>query len=150
MPALLLLCGEQRMLKTCPTCGKIVDAHHVCPRARDSRSKYYKEYHQSHENRRFRSSKSWQRKRAEIRERDIGLDQAALHGLDPDHPEPYINTENLSVHHIVPLDADRSLALDDYNLITLGQHTHELAEAGKIPAEALKRIAAENTEKRGV
>lgn len=136
------------MLKTCPTCGKIVDAHHVCPRARTSRADYDKHYHQSHENRRFRSSKSWQKKRREIRFRDLGLDQAALHGLDPDHPEPYINTKNLSVHHITPLEEDRTLALDDYNLILLGSHTHELAEMGIISADSLRAIAVENTRKR--
>lgn len=135
------------MLKTCPVCGRIVDAHHVCPRARENRTNYFKGYHQSHINRRFRSSKAWQKKREEIRQRDLGLDQAALHGLDPDHPEPYINTQNLSVHHIIPLDTDRDLALEDTNLILLGSHTHELAEAGVIPAEKLQAIAWENTHK---
>lgn len=136
------------MLKTCPTCGRIVDVHHVCPRARQNRNKYDADRYQSHENRRFRSGKSWQRKRKEIRMRDMGVDQAALHGLDPDHPEPYINTEGLSVHHITPLEENRSLALDDCNLILLGSHTHELAERGEISADELRKIAIENTNKR--
>lgn len=135
------------MKKICPTCGQIVGLNHVCPRARESRRVWDQEAHQSHEARRFRSSKSWQHKRAHIRERDMGLDQAALHGLDPDHPQPYIQREGLQVHHIIPIREDRDAALDDYNLITLSSHTHECAEEGRISRDALLEIARRNTDK---
>ena len=57
-----------------------------------------------------------------------------------------ITTENLQVHHIIPLKADRNEAFNNENLITLCEQCHELAEQGKIPRKKLVEIAqkAEN------
>jgi 5-methylcytosine-specific restriction endonuclease McrA len=55
-----------------------------------------------------------------------------------------ISTENLQVHHIIPLKTDRNEALNNENLITLCETCHELAEAGKISREKLVAIAQKN------
>jgi len=82
--------------------------------------------------------------RNRVIDRDNGLDQAALHGLDPDHPMPYIMADHLEVHHIIKADDDPSRRMDMTNLITLSSHTHALAEQGKIDKDALLKIAKDN------
>ncbi|MBQ9091757.1 MAG: HNH endonuclease, partial [Anaerotignum sp.] len=62
-------------------------------------------------------------------------------------PKKKFETERLEVHHIVPLKSDYNLRLEDENLITLCEKHHEMAEAGLIPANLLKRIAKEQTER---
>lgn len=101
-----------------------------------------RKYDNTDPTRRIRNSAKWQRKRDEIKRRDGGVDQIAAHGLDGD---PYIETRNLQVHHIFPLEERPDLAFDDYNLITVSPRTHELAEKNIIPRETLKAIAISNT-----
>ena len=54
------------------------------------------------------------------------------------------NTQNLSVHHIVPIEEDYNRRLDDDNLITVCDVHHELCEAGEIKRdqqrELIKRV----------
>lgn len=123
------------MKKICPTCGKIVDMHHTCNKKRkykyDTRSS---DIHHSSE---------WTKKSIQIRARDGGIDQAAINGLDVEHPKPYI-CQGTEVHHIIPLKERPDLAFDDDNLITLSSHTHKLAEDGIISKAALKRLAEAN------
>ena len=53
------------------------------------------------------------------------------------------NHENLSVHHVEPVSQEWDKRLDDGNLITLCRMHHEMAEAGEIPYEELRRIINE-------
>ena len=56
--------------------------------------------------------------------------------------------EALQVHHIVPIEEDESLWLEDDNLITLCGYHHRLAEQGSIPKEELIEIVIEQINKR--
>lgn len=66
----------------------------------------------------FRSSSTWKKKRKAILERD--------------HHECLIcgNKNNLQVHHIIGLDIEPKLKLDDRNLITLCEHHHNQVHNG--------------------
>ena len=70
-----------------------------------------------------RNSHKWQLKREEIKQRDGGVDQIAINGLDG---TPYIQTKKLQVHHIIPIDERPDLAYTNVNLITVSPRTHDL------------------------
>ncbi len=116
------------MLKACPWCGRIHEKRFDCGK-RPVHSKF------SAQNA-FRSTKAWQRKRAWIRARDMNLCRWCLH-------EGKIEYNNLSVHHIEPLEEAWEERLEDENLITLCSNCHELAEAGKIPRKTLHEMTKE-------
>lgn len=128
------------MLKSCPYCGKIHDRKFVCPKKPVTVRKKY-----STDNSKFRSKSAWTKKSKAIRKRDGFMCQVCARGLYD--PEKIYQTDNLEVHHIVPIKSDYNLRLDDENLITLCEKHHEMAEAGLIPANLLKRIAKEQTER---
>lgn len=130
------------MLKTCPTCGKLHAFDAVCPKQIENRRKYQAAVDKSNYDRdskadRFRSSQAWQRKRAEIRSRDLNICRYCF------LVKHKITTADLSVHHIIPIDNDYSRRLSGRNLITLCRECHELAERGGIPAEELRRLIVE-------
>lgn len=123
------------MLRSCKYCGRIHDSKYDCGR----RPKKYKKISYID---RFRNSRAWKDKRREIRERDREVCQACFHGLCGS--DARCNNEELSVHHITPLNIDFGRRLDNLELITLCAAHHEMAEAGKIPAVQLREIAKEN------
>jgi 5-methylcytosine-specific restriction endonuclease McrA len=82
----------------------------------------------------FRSSHAWTIKRNEIVARDQYLCQWCK-------TEGQYTHEHLEVHHIVPLEEDYELRLDNDNLITLCEWHHEWAERGQIERSALITIA---------
>lgn len=53
---------------------------------------------------------------------------------------PGVN-QDLSVHHIEPLEERFDLRLENDNLVTCCSRHHEMAEAGKIPREYLHALA---------
>ena len=83
----------------------------------------------------FRNTTIWKRKREDIKKRDCYL---CRYCFDVKHK---INTSNLSVHHINPLEKAYSQRLDDNNLITLCSDCHSKAEAGKIKKDILRELA---------
>ena len=125
------------MLKSCPYCGRIHQRNFICPKKPlpQKRKKYATEQN------RFRSKNVWTKKAKAIKKRDGYLCQVCVRGLF--EPEKIYQTENLEVHHIIPLKKDYDLRLDNENLITLCEKHHEMAEAGLIRADLLRRIAAE-------
>ena len=123
------------MRKYCPKCRMVVDRSHTHQTEMDW-SKY--KYKDDKGVRRIRNSVKWRNKREEIKRRDGGIDQIAANGLDG---PPYIETRNLQVHHIEPLNERPDLAFDNDNLITVSPRTHELAESGLIEREKLHEIA---------
>ena len=123
--------------KTCPICGRIVDRGHRHIRKVSQKGRKYPDTEQ----RKIRSSIQWQRKRDEIKERDCGVDQVAIHGLDG---SPYVMAKDLQVHHIEPIEERPDLAFDNTNLITVSPRTHELCESGKIDRQTLHDIAEKN------
>ena len=52
-----------------------------------------------------------------------------------------INSEALSVHHIVPIGQSDDLKLDDSNLITLCRYHHGMVEGNTRMAGVLRRLA---------
>ena len=128
------------MKKSCPYCGRIHERNYICPKKPVSKPR--KKY--STEQNKFRSKNVWTRKAKAIKKRDGFMCQICVRGLYD--PKKKFETEGLEVHHIVPLKSDFNLRLEDENLITLCEKHHEMAEAGIIPANLLKRIAKEQTE----
>lgn len=114
------------MKRYCTICHKIHDGRCTPPqRANTAKPEFV----------RFRSSAIWQSKREAIRRRDLQCCRVCAElGL--------IHNKDLSVHHIVPLDVDYEKRLDDDNLITLCTLHHRQADAGRIPAAQLRRLAA--------
>ena len=125
------------MLKSCKYCGRIHESSFICSKKKEAIAKRQKK--QDSKINKFRWSKAWQRKRAEIRERDNQVCQVCVRKL-----HGYIRqfeTDNLSVHHIVPLEVDFNKRMDNENLITLCSMHHEMAEKGDITASELLDIA---------
>lgn len=133
------------MKKICPTCGKLHEFAEKCPIQVEREKQRKAEYEQSkysYDNSRgrnsladkFRNTKQWQRKRKEIRDRDLNICRYCF------LCKQKITTAALSVHHIVPLEKNYDLRLSNGNLITLCHDCHEKAESGKITADLLRKI----------
>lgn len=127
------------MLKSCSTCGKVHDFNEICPKriayerqrqASYDRSQYARDSRADH----FRSTKAWQRKRQEVRERDLNVCRCCFLLYHR------ITTSGLSVHHIVPLEKSYAKRLQSGNLITLCRDCHERAESGRLTPETLKNL----------
>ena len=134
------------MLKACSYCGRIHDSKYMCPqkeqniKSRQSqRSKANKKVYD------FHRSHKWKGKSVAIRERDNYCCQICERGLH--NPDRQYETDNISVHHIVPIAEDWDERLDDENLITLCAKHHEQAEKGEIKKDELKKIAQEQERK---
>lgn len=130
------------MLKACHYCGRVHDRKHICQPKKEAQQRRQKK--KDTPETRFRYTKQWKDKRESIRVRDRQVCQLCIRGLHK--PERQFETEGLSVHHIVPVAEDWDRRLDDYNLITLCQRHHEMAEKGEVKREELSRIAEEQEE----
>ena len=121
------------MKKSCKYCGFIHEVGFNCSK------KPKKDYKTKNtEKDRFRSSFIWQRKRDEIKERDLYLCQVCK-AEKIDGKNRY-NYEDLSVHHIVPLQEDYNRRLDNDNLITLCDRHHKEADKGIIKPDYLRSL----------
>jgi 5-methylcytosine-specific restriction enzyme A len=85
----------------------------------------------------FRNTSAWQKKRLEIKTRDKFLCQYCL-------LEKKYNFNELEVHHIIPLNENFQLKLENSNLVTLCHNCHFLAENNEIKADLLTNIAIKN------
>lgn len=114
------------MKKACQYCGKIHEKSYKCRKesypAKHRDKKYF-----------FRNSLLWRNKAKEIKVRDRYLCRVCLAELT-------LTSDNLSVHHIIPLEKCWESRLDNNNLITLCSYHHEQAEKGDIPASELKKL----------
>ncbi len=119
--------GGDIILKSCSKCGRIHDSSYVC------KSKVGKENKTKAQ--RFRSSYAWYKKQQEIRVRDLNMCRVCL--LNLFNTKNRFNTNDLSVHHIIPINADYSKRLDNNNLITLCTYHHKLADSNKIKKSLL-------------
>lgn len=122
------------MMKTCPYCG-VVPYDHVCPHKKQRRKYATRDTDEA----RFRNTRQWKAKSVEIRERDHYLCQVCL----SNHRLEY---NNVSVHHIEKAAENEERRLDNYNLITLCEVCHKLADAGKIDKDFLFELARRNEE----
>ena len=133
---------DDNVLKTCPTCGKLHAFDEVCPKQIENKRQYQasqdrSKYERSSKADRFRSTKAWQRKREEIRSRDLNICRYCF------LVRHKIVTADLSVHHIVPIEQDYSKRLSGRNLITLCRGCHEQAERGRITPGTLRKLTVE-------
>ena len=118
------------MKKACPYCGKVHEKGFVCVRKPvQSRTSDADRFHYTGQ---------WRDKSLYIRRRDLFLCAACRANLRGTVRR--LNTEDLSVHHIIPLKVDYSLRLDDQNLITLCRVHHEMAENGELTAGELSEL----------
>ncbi len=119
---------------SCAYCGRIHERSYDCGRKpKRVKRKYEKDA--------FRSTYAWQRKAEEIKERDKFLCQICIRDLYDTTNR--INSEDLSVHHAIPLRESFDKRLDNDNLITVCGMHHEMAEKGLIPRLEIQRIIAD-------
>lgn len=117
------------MMKSCPYCGGIHEVGVVCKKKPARKPGKHKSKAGD-----LRHRAIWTRKSIEIRERDLFCCRYCLeHGT--------VTTRDLSVHHIIPINEDESVWLENDNLITLCYEHHEEAEKGLIDRETLSRLA---------
>lgn len=126
------------MLKSCQYCGRIHDSKYICEK-RASRKK------QTTEADKFRWTSKWQKKRDEIKKRDLYLCQICIRELY--NTVTKYNTKDLSVHHNIPINEDYNKRLDNNNLLTVCSYHHEMCENGEIPREEVQTIINEQESK---
>lgn len=126
------------MLKSCQYCGKIHDSKYICKK-KPNRKKEITEADK------FRWTRLWQKKREEIKKRDLYLCQICIRELY--NTENKYNTNDLSVHHNVPLNEDFNKRLENNNLLTVCGYHHELCENKEIPREIVQKIIDEQERK---
>ena len=117
------------MLRSCVYCGRMHPVGMTCPK------KPVRKFDKSSRAAKFRSSSAWKKKSQEIRRRDMGLCRVCL-------SEGVIETHGIEVHHIVPLEENFHMRLEDSELISLCTAHHKDAEAGRISRERLRELAA--------
>ena len=110
-----------QMLRACPVCGRIHDSSRMCKAKRSPRLSVAD---------RFRSTKEWQDARDAARERDMNMCVVC-------RGEGTITVDDLSVHHIVPLEEDYDLRAELDNLATVCGKHHREAERGDISRKFL-------------
>ena len=122
------------MLKACKYCLRIHDTSIDC-----GRKPQRKKQKRTTDN--FRNTSKWQRKRQQVRTRDLNLCQICRRDLYGTIRT--FNSENLSVHHNVPIEEDETRALDEENLLTMCSRHHDMAERGEIPRDEVQAIINE-------
>ena len=131
-----LLCLVNAMRKSCKYCGRSHEYGEVCPKKIRYRNKYESKPRVSLADR-FRNSRIWREKRSEIQRRDLYICRYCF------CMEKKIHTSDLSVHHIIPIEKNYNLRLDNGNLITLCRLHHEQAEKGLIKPDILQNLLAQ-------
>lgn len=123
------------MKRYCSICHKIHEGRCARPR--------YTNAVRNSQADKFRNTQVWRRKAAEILARDYHCCRVCAHA-------GIICTEDLSVHHIIPIAKDYDKRLDEDNLITLCRYHHEQAErgtgavCGTIKAAELRKLARQD------
>ncbi len=126
------------MLISCQYCGKIHDRKYIC----DKRPKRKKEISEAD---RFRRTNRWQKKREEIKQRDLNLCQICIRELY--NTKNKYNTKDLSVHHNIPINENYDKRLDNDNLLTVCDYHHKMCEKGEISRKIVQKIIDEQESK---
>ena len=119
------------MLKACSRCGRIHAAGQCTVKAEKKARNYDRSDNEAYQ---FRQRAKWRKKSKQIR-----TDAQYLCEVCRDKKK--LVYEGLSVHHITPLSEDTSIGYEDTNLICLCNQCHELAEAGMIDRDYLRKLA---------
>lgn len=126
------------MLKSCQYCGRIHDAKNACAEKRQADAARWSR----RENTKaagFRKTAAWTELSKSIRARDNYMCQCCKARM-PGTIRAY-NTQDLSVHHIVPIEEDYDLRMERSNLLTVCGVHHEMCEAGIIDRETQRALA---------
>ena len=135
------------MYKACSTCGHIHKVGEACPKKAKKKYKKLSELDQKTKDyKSFLSSSAWQKKREEIKKRDLYLCPICHEQGRYDGKRKY-DKQKVEVHHILSVRKNWDLRLEKLNLITLCEFHHKKAEDGTIKKELLLKLAqtAENT-----
>ena len=119
------------MYKSCSRCGKIHSLNYKC-----NKGKVYKK----NDIDKLRSTKKWTDKSIEIREASNYLCSVCL-------DKGIINYDNLEVHHIIKLQANEDLLLENDNLICLCKKHHKEADTGKLNKDYLISLVKKREDK---
>lgn len=114
-------------LRSCPYCGRIHPKGFDCGK----RPIYAPKGTASQK---FRKTQRWKDKSLQIRERDHFM---CVYCMQHDKR---VNTADIEVHHIIPINVDYDRRLDDDNLISLCREHHEQAESGLIKRDTLIKM----------
>lgn len=115
------------MYKSCGRCGKVHDYNYKC-----NKGKIYKQNKID----KLRSTNRWTNKSIEIREASNYLCAVCLdNGI--------YNYDNVEVHHILKLQDNPDLLLDNEYLICLCKQHHKEADIGKLDKDYLLKLARE-------
>lgn len=117
------------MLKSCTYCGKIHDSKFICEKKKIMQKKRWESSKDSTASA-FRRTVAWTKKSKRIRTLDNHLCLCCLAELKGTIRR--YNTQDLQVHHIVPVEEDYELRLVEDNLITVCEKHHEMCESGTI------------------
>ena len=132
------------MKRVCPTCGRIHEIGQECEEQKRRRTEWLREHGRKQEHDKLRSTYAWTQKATQVKAEANWLCELCR------RRGRYIH-KNIEVHHIEKLAERPDLLLDDGNLVALCQSCHKAADAGEIPKEELREIAAErNGSPRGV
>ena len=129
--AFYLKMEAEQIQKSCKHCGRIHAEGYISSKKPIKRKRIDDAV-------RFRNSSEWNRKRLEIRARDNYLCQICIRELYGTRRK--YNCEGLQVHHVVPINANEALRLDNSNLITLCSMHHAMCDRGEIPYDEVKEI----------
>ena len=127
------------MLKSCSYCGRIHDSKYICS-AKPKKNRAITEADK------FRWTSIWQRKREEIKKRDLYLCQICIRELY--NTITKYNTEELSVHHNIPISVEYNKRLDNSNLLTVCDYHHNMCDRGEISRNEVQRIIDEQENKK--
>lgn len=117
------------MFVSCSHCNGLHKRGHICANRPKSKRKKKEENYIT----RFRSSKAWQKKREEIKQRDKLLCQNCL-------KDGKYTFQKLEVHHIRPISENWEKRLENGNLITLCSACHKMADSGYIKRSELFKM----------
>lgn len=135
------------MLKSCPYCSRIHDARYECDEKR-ARLKS-RMYRCGSEADKFRRTFAWTDMSIRVRERDFYMCLCCADGIGKsDGTVKQIETDNISVHHIVPIEEDYELRLDETNLISVCSNHHEMCERQEISREKQRELVRRSIERR--
>lgn len=129
------------MLKSCKYCGKIHDSKFLCNEIKKSKKNRWNTREDSKAYS-FRKTNAWTQKSKQIRKRDRYLCLCCLNNL-PGTVKQY-NADDISVHHIIPLEEDFDSRLEELNLISVCGVHHEMCEAGKIARAVQRKLVEES------
>ena len=129
------------MLKSCQYCGRIHESKIACAEKKQADAARWSR----RENTKaagFRKTLAWTNLSRSIRARDCYMCLCCVANL-PGTIRTY-NTQDLSVHHIVPIEEDYDSRMERSNLITVCGVHHEMCEAGLIDRETQRALVSES------